>query len=268
MGQASLVDRILAPGALSARFQPVLDLGADLGGWHYLECLIRGPRGTTVESPDVLFDYARRKNREADVDRACVATILEAARDLPAAARLGMNVHASTIADGAFAAFLDRSVKDAGLSAERVVIEVVEHTRPWDTAVFQRALQELRGLGVRIAVDDVGLGEANLLMILSCRPDYLKIDRYFVHGARSDFYRQAVLTSIAQLARPFGARVIAEGVETEADLQAVRTVGIDLVQGYLFGQPCSALDLPHPGGTESGMDERLERPAGPKGRHA
>jgi EAL domain-containing protein (putative c-di-GMP-specific phosphodiesterase class I) len=137
-------------------------------------------------------------------------------------------------------AFLDRAASSAGFATESVVVEIVEHNRPRDTAAFQRGLRELRGLGVRIAVDDVGLGEANLLMILACRPDYLKVDRYFVHGSRADFHRQAVLTSIVQLARPFGARVIAEGVETEADLQAVQTVGFDLVQGYLFGQPCPA----------------------------
>ncbi len=243
MAQASLIDQATQPGALTARFQPVLGLSQGESRWHYLECLIRGPRGTTLESPEVLFDYARRKNREGDLDRACVTTILGASRELPCAADLGINVHASTIVDGSFSTFLHRSLADAELPAERLVIEVVEHARPWDTAAFQRGLDRLRRLGVRIAVDDVGLGEANLLMILSCRPDYLKIDRYFVHGARSDFYRQAVLTSIAQLARPFGARAIAEGVETEADLQAVRAVGVDLVQGYLFGQPCAAAEL-------------------------
>jgi EAL domain-containing protein (putative c-di-GMP-specific phosphodiesterase class I) len=216
----------------------------------------------------VLFDYARRKNREVDVDRACIATILEAAPGLPAGASLGINVHASTIAEGSFPAFVAQSVGEAGLPAERVVIEVVEHTRPRDNAAFQEALQELRRLGVRIAVDDVGLGEANLLMILSCRPDYLKIDRYFVHDARTDFYRQVVLTSIAQLARPFGARVIAEGVETEADLQAVRTVGIDLVQGFLFGEPCCAAGLSSPGKYEDASAESEGRPTGPKRRHA
>ncbi len=244
MGQVSLIDRATQPGALSARFQPVLTVATGgVGRWHYLECLIRGPKGTTLESPDILFDYARRKNRESDLDRACVTTILEASRDLPCAADLGINVHASTIVDPSFSTFLEDALLAVGLPAGRLVIEVVEHARPWDTAAFQKGLERLRRQGVRIAVDDVGLGEANLLMILSCRPDYLKIDRYFVHGARADFYRQAVLTSIAQLARPFGARAIAEGVETEADLQAVRAVGVDLVQGYLFGEPCAAAVL-------------------------
>jgi EAL domain-containing protein (putative c-di-GMP-specific phosphodiesterase class I) len=243
LGQPSLIDRVMEPGALSVRFQPVFGFEPGVRQWHYLECLIRGPKGTTLESPEVLFDYARRKNRESDLDRACVTTILAASRELPFAADLGINVHASTIVDPSFAAFLDRALEGSDLPAERLVIEVVEHARPWDTEGFQRGLRSLRRLGVRIAVDDVGVGEANLLMIFSCRPDYLKIDRYFVHGARSDFYRQVLLTSIVELARPFGARAIAEGVETEADLQAVRAAGVDLVQGYLFGEPCGAAGL-------------------------
>src|SRR6185369_8891608 len=102
---------------------------------------------------------------------------------------------------------------------------------------FRNALAGLRDIGARIALDDVGLGHSNFLMILECRPEYFKIDRYFVHGARSDFYRQAVLGSVVHLAKPFGARVVAEGVEDEDDLAAVRAAGIDLVQGWMFGMP-------------------------------
>ena len=108
---------------------------------------------------------------------------------------------------------------------------------------FGASLAALRELGASIALDDVGLGHSNFMMIIECRPNYFKIDRYFVHGARTDVYRQAVLSSVAQLALPFGARVVAEGVETEADLEAVRQAGINLAQGYLFGQPATQASL-------------------------
>jgi len=74
-------------------------------------------------------------------------------------------------------------------------------------------------------------------MILECRPDYLKVDRHFVDGCHRDFHRRAVLASVAQLARPFGARVVAEGVEEVEDLAALRRLGINLVQGYLLARP-------------------------------
>jgi EAL domain-containing protein (putative c-di-GMP-specific phosphodiesterase class I) len=241
-----LIDLILEPGALSVRFQPVYDFSGPAPCWHYVECLIRGPRGTSVEQPEILFEYARRMNREAEADRASVATILAAARGLPAGTRLGINVHASTLArDPEFLPFLGDAVRQAGIAVDRLVIEIVEHAPPWDVAAFRNALDGLRSIGTRIALDDVGLGHSNFKMILECRPNYFKIDRYFVHGARTDFHRQAVLVSVAQLALPFAARVVAEGVETADDLLAVRAAGIDLVQGYYFGQPDSGTGPTH-----------------------
>jgi EAL domain-containing protein (putative c-di-GMP-specific phosphodiesterase class I) len=233
----ALIDRVLEPGALSVRFQPVYEVTQALPACHYVEALIRGPRGTTLETPDILFEYARKKNQESAVDKACVATILCAARRLPSRLSLGINVHASTLAlDPEFLSFLGDTAEHEGISVSRLVIEIVEHAPPWDLAGFHNSLEGLRSIGARIALDDVGLGHSNYMMILECRPHYFKIDRYFVHGAKGDFYRQAVLTSVSQLARPFGARVIAEGVETPADLAAARASGIDLVQGYLFGE--------------------------------
>ncbi len=239
-----LIDRLLEPGALSVRFQPVYEVHGSAMRRHYVEALIRGPEGTSVEQPEILFEYARKKNCEAELDRACVAAILHAARALPEETRLGINVHASTLAmDPEFLTFLSDVASQTGTDVERLVVEIVEHAPPWDVSAFRTALEGLRDIGARVALDDVGLGQSNFMMILECRPSYMKIDRYFVRGARADFYRQAVLACVAQLAKPFSAQVVAEGVETEADLAAVRAAGIDLVQGYLFGAPRAAADL-------------------------
>lgn len=238
MSDRFLLDQILEPGALSVRFQPVFEVHSHVTVGHYVECLIRGPRGTSAESPEILFEYARKKNCESVVDRRCASVILEQARGLSEHTRVGLNVHASTLArDQGFVEFLADEGKRLGFEADRLVIEIVEHAPPWDVVAFRTALHRLRDLGAAIALDDIGLGHSNFMMILECRPNYFKIDRYFVRGARSDMYRQAVLASVAQLALPFDARVVAEGVETEADLEAVRHAGINLVQGYLFGMP-------------------------------
>jgi EAL domain-containing protein (putative c-di-GMP-specific phosphodiesterase class I) len=232
----ALLDHVLRPGALSVRFQGVYEINEGEVRCHYAEALTRGPRGTALESPDVLFEYARKRNREAPVDRACVAAILAAAQELPSDLPIGINVHASTLAlDTEFTSFLGEKAGSYGISLRRLVIEIVEHAPPWDLGGFHNALSQLRHAGARIALDDVGLGHSNYMMILECRPDYFKIDRYFVHGAQDDYYRQAVLTSVSQLARPFKARVIAEGVETDEDLAMARATGIDLAQGFLFG---------------------------------
>jgi len=240
-----LLDEILAPGNLSVCFQAVLEMLPGRSRPHYFEALIRGPRGTSAETPAILFEYARRKGKESAVDRACVVAILDAARSLPVKAALGINVHASTLAmDAGFVPFLADALRSHGFSAGRLVVEVVDHAPPWDVGGFRNALLTLRALGVRIALDDVGLGHSNFVMILECRPDYFKVDRHFVNGCHKDLHRRAVLASIAQLARPFGARVVGEGVEDPSDLATLRRLGINLVQGYLFGQPVAADALP------------------------
>jgi len=239
----TLLDRILEPGRLSAVFQPILEIGALGTSVHAFECLTRGPAGTNIESPDVLFEYARRKHAEPSVDHMCVETGLRAARRLPTTARLSLNVHASTLSrDHEFSVFLGDMAEVCGISLDRLVIEVVEHVSPWDRPSFLNAIDGLRAIGVAIALDDIGLGQSNYQMILDTRPDYFKIDGYFVRGCRSDFYRQAVLESVAGLAARFGARVVAESVEDEVDLAMVTKLGIDLVQGWLFGRAVSAED--------------------------
>jgi EAL domain-containing protein (putative c-di-GMP-specific phosphodiesterase class I) len=238
------LDRILAAGSLTVHFQPVLEMLPTERKPHYFEALIRGPRGTSAENPSILFEYARKKSRESAVDRACVEAILEAAGSLPKASTLGINVHASTLAmDEEFVEFLAVTLETRNISPRRLVVEIVEHAPPWDVSGFLQALEGLRALGVRIALDDVGLGHSNFMMILQCRPDYFKVDRYFVSGCARDFHRRAVLSSVAQLARPFGARVVGEGVESPDDLSALRRLGISLVQGYLFGAPAPASEV-------------------------
>jgi EAL domain-containing protein (putative c-di-GMP-specific phosphodiesterase class I) len=167
-----------------------------------------------------------------------VEAILGVAGALPAQSGLGINVHASTLAmDAGFVDFFAAQLKRRGICPSRTVVEVVEQAPPWDLSGLRAAVASLRALGAKVALDDVGQGYSNYMMILECLPDYLKVDRHFVDGCHADFHRRAVLASMAQLARAFGARVVAEGVEEAADLTAVRRLGIALVQGFLMAEP-------------------------------
>lgn len=242
MLDSTLLDRILRPSELQPVFQPVIDVAGPARQGHYYEGLIRGPRGTSVESPEILFEYARRKRSLPAVDRACMEAIFAAASALPGEPRLGINVHAPTLAlDPGFIGFLTLAAERWNVAPERLVIEIVEHAAPWDLAALKKSLVDLRNLGIRIALDDIGLGQSNYLMMLECKPDYFKIDRHFVTDCHRDFHKRAVLRSIAALALQFGSQVIAEGVESMADLETVNATGISLVQGWLFGRPRAAL---------------------------
>lgn len=233
----TVLDALLAPGALSVVFQPILEAGP--GGWRLfaLEPLVRGPGGSNFESAEVLFNYVRRKNEQVAIDRACIAAIFTAARALPDGVALSVNVHAATfLRQPELARELLEAAAAAGVRTTRLIVEIVEdEARATDG--FTGTLDVLRAAGVRIAVDDLGLGRSNLARLLDTRPDYIKLAPYFLQGCDHDVYRQAILRAAASLAEGFAGRVIAEGVETAGELETARAAGLSLFQGYLFARP-------------------------------
>lgn len=232
---SAALDRLLAPGGLTPMFQPVFQVTAGTAQLASVEALVRGPAGSNFERADVLFDYVRRKRAELETDHACLATILAAATLLPGPLRFSANVHAVTLSrDPGFVDSLLARLEAHRLSPSRLTLEIVEHAPAFaDDALFQ-TLDELRAIGVRIALDDVGLGMSNYRMVLDLRPDFLKIDRYFVSGAATDEGRRIVIESIELLGRRFGARVIAEGAETREEVDACLGLGVHLIQGHYF----------------------------------
>ena len=240
-----LIDQILAPGGLRPVFQPIYRMnGGSARELHSLECLIRGPRETNVECAPVLFEYVRRKRQENVVDRACVLAAFGATARFAGGPRISVNAHAATLArDREFPDFLAEAATKHGISIDRLTVEIVEHGPALDAKSFFATLQGLRERGIAIAVDDVGIAASNLRMILEVRPQYLKVDRFFVSGAQDDAGKRATIEAVVHIGRRIGATVVAEGVETREELKAVRECGIDLIQGYLFCTPLGVEEL-------------------------
>ncbi|HVR41833.1 MAG TPA: EAL domain-containing protein, partial [Thermoanaerobaculia bacterium] len=233
--EASLLDAVLAPGGISITLQPIFEMSEGRQRVTAVECLSRGPRGTNLEPANVLFEYVRRKKEETAVDRACVMAGLMATRSLPSSIRINLNVHASTLGrDRAFVGFLQSAADACGIDPSRLVVEIVEHSPYWDGPGFMKTLDALRAIGIAIALDDVGLGYSNYKMMIDTHPQYLKLDRYLIQGCDADPYRRIVLGSIRRLASELGAEVVAEGVETTAELETLLGIGIQRVQGYLL----------------------------------
>ena len=240
----TLLDTILEPGSLAPVFQPIFRVHGQSRTLHSLECLMRGPKGTSVERADVLFAYVRLKRAEIPVDRACMRAALEFASGLPGEPRISVNVHASTLGrDVDFIHYLKDQAERCGLSPQRLTVELIEHAPYWDVSGIWRAIDELRRYGMRLAVDDVGAGQSNYNMILDCCPDALKVDAYVVRGCHADKHRIAVLESIATLANRFGAQIVAEGIEESADLEVLLGMGIELIQGYMLAKPMTVQNL-------------------------
>lgn len=231
------LNAILEPGGITPFYQPILDM-KDTPRVAAFECLSRGPKGTNFESAKVLFEYVRLKREETLVDRACCAAALAHA---PKHAPLSLNVHASTLGrDYDFTEFLCATASAQGIACNAITVEIIEHAPPWDSIGFAAALDRLRAAGMRIALDDVGLGQSNFKMILDVRPDYLKVDRYFVDECDTDPHRRAVIAALTALASHFGAEVVAEGVASEGVVEALRGLGVRYMQGHFFAEAMSA----------------------------
>jgi EAL domain-containing protein (putative c-di-GMP-specific phosphodiesterase class I) len=238
MKRHALIHDILAADGLTMLFQPIFEMAGGERVLFALEALARGPKGSNVEAANVLFEYVRRKGQEIAVDRACISRAIEAAAGVPGSPAISINVHASTLErDRQFTAFLVDTCDRHGMDVSRVILEIVEQQKFWDERDFFAALATLRKLGVRIALDDIGMGYSSHRMLIEVRPELFKIDRYFVAGSAENEYSRAAIESISLLAKRLGGRVIAEGVETESDFDSVTALGIDLVQGYFFARP-------------------------------
>jgi EAL domain-containing protein (putative c-di-GMP-specific phosphodiesterase class I) len=244
MTEGSLLDHILAPEGLSPRFQPILEANGADWDLHAVECLMRGPSDTNIESADILFEYARRKRAESIVDRACIAAALKAASQLEGIPRFFLNVHASTLGrDADFARFIADTAADHAIVPSRLTLEIVERQPYWNGPRFMATLDRLRIMGIKIALDDFGLGESNYRMMLDCWPDCIKVDRYVVRNCDSDYGRRAILDSIANLALTIGSKVIAEGVQTRAELKAIKDLGFTLAQGFVLYRPMTLAEM-------------------------
>lgn len=242
----SLIEALLDPVGLEVRFQPVFQIEGDGKERRLLslEALIRGPRGSNMEAPAVLFDYVRRKREEVAMDRACTARALEAAAGLGYPVDLSINVHAATLSrDPEFLTFLGDTAEANGIPLSRLTLEISHRAPLWEGESLASALDAVRHIGMALALDDVGLGQGNFQMILDCKPDFFKVDGYLVRGCAGDFHRQAILESIVGLSRRFGARVVAEAVESEEELLTLTRLGINLAQGSLLCPPKRPSDL-------------------------
>jgi EAL domain-containing protein (putative c-di-GMP-specific phosphodiesterase class I) len=141
---------------------------------------------------------------------------------------------------GGFVSVVKEALRVSGLPARRLKLEVTESVLVANHEANIRTLQDLRGLGVSLALDDFGVGYSSLSYLNTFRFDFLKIDKEFISTVRSRDDRQPVFEAIMGMATALNLPVTAEGVETQGQLDFVTQQGVSFVQGYFFGRPLSA----------------------------
>jgi EAL domain-containing protein (putative c-di-GMP-specific phosphodiesterase class I) len=240
----TLLEKILIPGAVSTVFQPIYEVDATVLKPVILECLSRGPASTNASHAGVLFEYAQLKGAEPLVDRACIVGALNTLVTIAYPERFSLNVFAATLVrDTGFVNWIADELNRRHINPSNLVFELVEHGEAWDTEIFLSSLRDIRALGAQIALDDVGLAQSNFQRILDCNPEFLKLDRCIVHDCDRDRRRQAILRSLEILASDLGSSLIAEGVETHEELNALYSHDIRLFQGFLFSKPTPAAEI-------------------------
>jgi diguanylate cyclase (GGDEF)-like protein len=234
------VAQVLSRKALHPVYQPIARL-SDAKVVAY-EALIRGPANSDLHTPGALFAAASREGLTLDLEQACVAAAVRSWSPAPAdhERRLFVNLSAQAIVHQVrtlSVSGIATALAAAQLSPAALVIEVTEHEKVRDVASLVAVADEVRALGIRFALDDFGEGHSNLRLWSELRPEFVKIDKYFVHQLDQHAMKVQMIRGLARLAEVFGSTLVAEGVETEAELRIVRDLGIELGQGYFLGRP-------------------------------
>ena len=183
------------------------------------------------QTPDVWFAEATAAGRGSDLELMAAERALNALPALPYDSWLSVNVSPEVAAMPEFGSLIDDDV------APRVVVEMTEHAPVHDYDALSQALGPMRERGVRVAVDDAGAGFASLRHILLLRPDFIKLDISLSRGVGEDDARRAMARALVGFASETGATVIAEGLESAADVAALRLLDVPLGQGYELGRP-------------------------------
>ena len=193
-----------------------------------------------------LFAIAERADHVAQLSQHIAQLALKGAKAWPMDLRLSLNVTPNDLASANYAQRLNGLIKASGFAPWRLTLEVTEQVLLSDTAHAAAVLRELAGQGVRIALDDFGAGFCNFRYLKLLPLHYLKLDRAMIDGVAGDSRDLAVLRAIIAMAGALDLKVIAEGVESEAQRALIAAEGCASYQGFLMAQPMSAaqfLDL-------------------------
>lgn len=240
-GATRLLD-ILQNRRIESWFQPVVE--ARTGAvWGY-ECLMRGRAadGALIGALQLL-EWAQQENLKFMLDRVCRETHLENAGRLTDRkdCRFLINFLPTAIYQPEYCLQTSlAAMRRSGLAPEQIIFEVVESEKVADTDHLMRILDFYRRSGFGVALDDLGSGYAGLALLGDLRPDLIKIDRQIVSKSTVSKSHRNICSSLVRLGKENGQTVLAEGVETAEEVELMRSLGVDLMQGYYFGKPAPA----------------------------
>ncbi|HEY6523425.1 MAG TPA: bifunctional diguanylate cyclase/phosphodiesterase [Solirubrobacteraceae bacterium] len=230
-GASDALERLIGGEGLEMAVQPIVSVPD--GTVHAYEALARFRLGSS-SNPLHWFALADEFAVRDRLELACLRAGLNLLGDLPDGARLSVNLSGPLLLDPRTSELLRQTPY-----LDRLILEITENSLLEDTPGVAAEIERLIGEGLNFAVDDMGAGYSGLRQITTVRPTYLKLDRSLISGIDADPDRGALVSAMLGYVRQTGGHLIAEGVETEAELETLRALGVTLIQGYLLGRPAA-----------------------------
>jgi EAL domain-containing protein (putative c-di-GMP-specific phosphodiesterase class I) len=252
-GARGALARLIDGDGIAMVVQPIVDRVS--GEVHAYEALARfNTRGSG--SPLHWFALADEFGMREELELACLEAALRLLDDLPGGVRLSVNLSGPVLMGTRAQALFEKQPDVSSL-----IVEVTEEALVQRDESLVSALAPLLARGAHFAVDDMGAGYSGLRQITALHPTYLKLDRSLVRGIDADPDRAALLSALAGYAEHVGAHLVAEGVETAAELAAVGAIGVPLIQGFYFGRPAPPWPQAEPGSGGPGLNASVRAAA-------
>lgn len=248
---AAMVERALAEGRVTAAFQPVVDARAvSRLAFHEALMRIRTPGGALLP-PGQFLPAVQDPGLVAALDRMVLSLVLDQLSAWPEA-RIAINVAGPTTCDAEWLALLRRAVRQAPDLGFRLIVELNEQDAVWTRPACGHFLHALREMGLSIALDDFGAGATGFNCFRDQRFDIVKIDGCYGDGLDRDLDAQALVRALVDIARHFEMLTVIEFIASPADARRAIAMGIDCLQGHLFGHPAPHLHEPRDPGALRG----------------
>jgi diguanylate cyclase (GGDEF)-like protein/PAS domain S-box-containing protein len=233
-------------------YQPIVHARGGVVRGPAIEVFVRleGENGQPGAPPAEFFRAAERYRLMPDIDRWVVQAVLSAlgrgGMKLPEGRSVAINIAGQTLGDSEFLEFVVDCFDHTGASPSDICFEVTESSVVANLDHARRFIAVLHGMGCEFALDDFGSGLSSFSTLRTLPMDYLKIDGSFIRNLASDTVNQAMVAAMIELSRSLNFRVVAEQVEDQPSLDAVKGMGIDFVQGFIIGRPLPLSVTPNP----------------------
>ena len=230
------IEHVLSGQGLWMVYQPIVDISCKrIAGY---EALARFGDELPAAGPDEWFRDAHLNGQGVELELYAIETALRILPQLDKTLDIAVNASPETVLDPRLAALFERTA-----STDRVVLEITEHAAVERYEAIAQCLKPYREQGLKIAVDDAGAGYASFRHILNLGPDRIKLDMSLTRDIDADPARRALAAALIHFSAETGSTLVAEGVETAAELATLKELGVNKAQGYFLGRPISAAQL-------------------------